>query len=107
MITNLVYADFENFMKSDDKPTIIDIWAHGCPPCAAIEPILNQMKRKYGEDRLRIGRINVDENEAIAKKFNLRAVPTILFYKNGEFQNQLAVPDPENLRLKIENFVNP
>lgn len=106
MITDLKYNDFENFLSSNDLPIVIDIWAHGCPPCDGIESILTQMENRYGDEILRIGRINVDENEEIAKKFKLRAVPTVLFFEKGELRNQLVVPEPDDLRSEIENFVN-
>lgn len=106
MITNLNYDNLENFLSSDNLPTIIDIWAHGCPPCDGIEIILAQMENMYGDKVIRIGRINVDENEEIAKRFKLRAVPTVLFFENQILQNQLVVPKPDDLRSEIENFVN-
>ncbi len=106
MLTKLVYDNFESYLNSNDMPTIIDIWAHGCPPCDAIEPILTEMVEKYNGSELRIARINVDENEPIAMKFKLRAVPTILLYNKGQLLKQLAVPKPEELRFEIIKLVD-
>ncbi|OLS28606.1 MAG: Thioredoxin C-1 [Candidatus Heimdallarchaeota archaeon LC_2] len=106
MITNLKYDDFHKFLNSNELPTVIDIWAYGCPPCDGIESILTQMENRYGDQILRIGRINVDDNEEIAKEYRLRAVPTVLFFEKGALQNQLVVPKPDDLRSEIDNFVN-
>lgn len=76
-------ANFEELVLQSDKPVIVDFWAEWCGPCRTVGPIVHQLGEEYG-DKAVVGKLNVDQNADITKKFGIRNIPTILFFKGGE-----------------------
>ena len=74
----------ENFetLKKGDKPLVIDFWATWCGPCRMIAPVIEKMAKKY-EGQIVVGKCDVEENEDLATMYNIRNIPTVLFFKNG------------------------
>lgn len=72
-----------NELINAETPTLVDFMADWCGPCQAMAPILSDVKAEMG-DRIRIVKINVDKNQAIASKFGIRGVPTLIVFKKGE-----------------------
>lgn len=89
------------------KPTIIDFSAEAwCAPCRAIGPIIDKLAEKY-VDKISIGKIDVDENDEIVSSFNIRNVPTILFFKDGKIVDKHVGAITElDLEKKVENLLN-
>jgi thioredoxin 1 len=75
-------ATFEEDVLKSDKPVLLDFWAQWCGPCKAIAPVLDDIATVYG-NKLRIAKLNVDDNKAIAAKFNIRSIPTLMLFNNG------------------------
>ncbi len=75
-------TSFENIIKSE-KPVLIDFSADWCGPCKMLAPILKQVKDSLGE-RITILKIDVDKNQALASKYQVRGVPTMILYQNGK-----------------------
>jgi thioredoxin 1 len=82
-ITHTSDAAFETDVLKSDGPVLVDFWAEWCGPCKMIAPILEEAAGRYA-GRMRIAKLNVDENGASAAKFNIRSIPTLLLFKNGE-----------------------
>ncbi len=76
-------ANFEELVLQSDKTVIVDFWAEWCGPCRMVGPIVHQLGEEYG-DKAVVGKLNVDQNADITKKFGIRNIPTILFFKGGE-----------------------
>jgi thioredoxin 1 len=81
----------ENFetLKKGDKPMVVDFWATWCGPCRMIAPIIEKMAKKY-EGQIVVGKCDVEENENLATMYNIRNIPTVLFFKNGTVIDKLV-----------------
>ena len=85
-ILNLNEDNFEKIVNDSKLPLIIDFWAEWCAPCKAIAPILDELAVELNE-KLLIGKVNLDENQDLAMKYSIRSIPTILFFKDGELKD--------------------
>lgn len=85
-ILNLNENNFEKAINDSKLPLIIDFWAEWCAPCKAIAPILDELAIEFNE-KLLIGKVNLDENQDLAMKYSIRSIPTILFFLNGELKD--------------------
>lgn len=73
---------FESEVLKSDKPVLVDYWAEWCGPCKMIAPILDEIVKEYG-DRLKVTKLNIDENPATPPKYGIRGIPTLMLFKNG------------------------
>ncbi len=97
-------SSFSEIIKSD-TPTLVDFYATWCGPCKAMSPVLDQLKSKMG-DSVRVLKIDVDKNPAIATKLNVRGVPTFVLYKSGNVVwRQSGGMDINTLISKIKSSI--
>ncbi|HCX88280.1 MAG TPA: thiol reductase thioredoxin [Gammaproteobacteria bacterium] len=90
MSDNIIHVSddsFEQEVLQSEKPVLIDYWAEWCGPCKMIAPVLDEVANEYA-DKIRVAKLNIDENPATPPKYNVRSIPTLLLFKDGEVQAQ-------------------
>jgi thioredoxin 1 len=99
----MAYANFSNLVKSE-TPTLVDFYADWCRPCKMMKPILQELKTQVG-DQAKIIKIDVDKNPVLANLYQVKGVPTLALFKNGELKwKQSGVVQVEYLKRVIEQF---
>lgn len=82
-ILNVTDASFEEDVLKAEGPVLVDYWAEWCGPCKMIAPVLEELATEY-DGRLTIAKLNVDDHREATEKFNIRGIPTLILFKNGE-----------------------
>jgi len=80
-------ANFQKDVLSSDVPVLVDYWAEWCGPCKMIAPILDEIAGDY-QGKLKIAKVNVDENQQVTQKYGIRSIPTLMIFKGGSVQAQ-------------------
>jgi len=88
-IIKLDESNFDRELTQDDKPVIVDFWAEWCGPCKMIAPLLDEIAREK-TGAVKVAKVNVDENQSRSFKYNIRAIPALLFFKNGQLRDQVT-----------------
>ncbi len=84
-ILHVTDSTFEPDVLKSDVPVLVDYWAEWCGPCKAIAPLLEEVAKEYN-GKVKVAKVNVDENQDLAKKYNVRAIPTLMLFKDGNVQ---------------------
>lgn len=78
--------NFEDEVLRSDKPVLVDFWASWCGPCKMLAPVLSEFAAKHPE--IKVGKVNVDEQQELAVKFSVMSIPTVILFKDGQAANQ-------------------
>ncbi len=89
MATQITDATFNESVLKSDIPVLLDFWAPWCGPCRAVGPIVDELATEY-EGKVFVAKMNVDENPETPGKFGIRAIPTLIIFKNGEVVEQVT-----------------
>ena len=89
LISALTQDNFEKEVIQSATPVLVDFWAEWCGPCKMIAPLLDELADEY-DGKIKIGKVNIDEQQALATKYGIRAIPTLLLIKNGQVAEQMV-----------------
>lgn len=99
MALELNEANFEDEVIQSTQPVLVDFWAPWCGPCRSMAPILDDVAKEY-EGKVKVGKVNVDQNQALAQKFGVMSIPTLIMYKEGKVAGQMVGYTPKGVLAK-------
>jgi|SRR6266403_2074273 thioredoxin 1 len=106
--TNIITLTTDNFQQEvlkSPSPVLVDFWAEWCGPCKMIAPILDELADEYS-GRARIGKVDIDQHQALAAEYGVRAIPTLLLFQNGQVAEQIVgLRSKRDLRASFDKLV--
>ncbi len=97
--------NFQSEVKDSGTPVLVDFGAEWCGPCRALAPIVEELAKEY-DGRLKVGAVDIDKAQGVAREFGIMSVPTIIFFKGGEVVDKITGLQPKaNLKKRIEAVI--
>lgn len=104
-LLNITDKNFKEEVLKSPLPVLVDFWATWCSPCKILSPIIEELAKEY-MGKIKIGKLNVEENQNIPTQYGIMSIPTIIFFKDGKILNQLVgALTKQQLKQKIEEIV--
>ena len=97
-VVNLTDATFDEVINSSTEPVVVDFWAEWCGPCKQIAPILEEIAEEK-DGKVVIAKVDVDENSATSLRFQVRSIPTMILFRNGEVEKRIQGAMPKDRLL--------
>ena len=98
-------ANFQELVLGSDKPVVVDFWAVWCGPCQMVAPIVEELAGEY-DGKLKVMKLNTDENPDVAGKYGIMSIPTLLFFRNGQPVEKVVGAVPKRvLKEAIDNLL--
>ena len=101
MALQLTETNFQSEVIDSSVPVLVDFWAEWCGPCKMIGPVIDQVSAEL-DGQAKVGKVNVDEARDLAVKYNVRSIPLLLFFKNGEVKDQIVGANVTKDQLKAK-----
>jgi thioredoxin 1 len=102
MAIEITDSSFKNEVIDSEIPVLVDFWAPWCGPCKTIAPVLDELAKEY-EGKVKIVKLNVDENQGTASEFGVRSIPTLILFKGGKAVDQtMGAQSKENLKQMVD-----
>ena len=106
-MADLVFTDqnFEAEVLKSEIPVLVDFWAEWCTPCRIVTPIVEELAHEY-IGKVKVGKLNVDENPESSQNYNVMSIPTIMFFKNGQpVKSVIGAQSKENFKKAIDEVL--
>ncbi len=105
MELQLTDAGFDKDVLKSSLPVLVDFWAPWCGPCRMLGPIVEEIAKEY-EGKIVVGKMNTDDNPNVASKFNISAIPSMLFFKGGQVVEQMVgVHSKKDIKAKLDGLL--
>ena len=102
---NFTDSDFKTQVLESKEPVVVDFWAPWCAPCRIVSPTIDELGKEY-EGKVKVGKMNVDENPKVAGQYGIMSIPSIVFFKNGQpIKTMIGAQSKENYKQEIEQVL--
>ncbi len=105
IITSLSTDSFNQVVLQSSSLVMVDFWATWCGPCKIVAPVVEELAKEY-EGKMTFAKVNTDENSDLASRYNIRGIPTLMFFKEGKVMDQIVGAVPKaRLKSKIDSLL--
>jgi thioredoxin 1 len=104
-VVKLTESNFKEEVVDSLSPVLVDFWAEWCGPCKMLAPILNELANEY-DGKVKVGKLNIDESPGVANEYGIRAIPTLLIFKDGQVAEQVVgLRSKRDLKANLDKFI--
>ena len=105
MATEINDSSFKSEVTDSQMPVVVDFWAPWCGPCKMVAPVLEELAKEY-EGKVKVVKLNIDENQGTATEYGVRSIPTLILFKDGkECERMIGVQSKDNLKQMIDKVL--